>query len=566
MPDERLKTTPSRPRTVIFWLTLLLATAAILTTGYWAWRGVAEWDTEAMESPLILSLASQYTEGPGRLYGPFYERNHLVLIHAPLYYRAAAIVGWPLLRGGFPTIEAARLAGRGLSAISLLATLAIAYQLARLRGGSRLAGWWAPLLFLASPILAGLPFAVRPDMLGVALQSLGILLVLASLNKAGGSKLRLIGGYAAFGLALCVKQNLVVELAVCSVLLLRNRRAAGISMASVVLCLATCAAIVSTVYAAEWVITAGAIWQSAFVAAGEVGGIYPGKLDHLFAITYGLVLRESGFLALLALLGLTCVGFMPGVFRKLLIVAGTAIFSIIAVNFAAWGSLRTNGLEVAAYFMSLSAPIVFAGCCLPSRKILPGDRLDGVLWVCLAGEIAVVLVLSYLSTGAWYNYAIQAALLVSVIVARVGGRVIEALPRPRAAWPIAVGMLAVLLASYNHALDTEIEHREDQFAVGKIFETLKLPRDSVFFADYPGANRLNGRLDLVYDHWLYKVFEEAHLAPPRSAWIGQAMQDRSIRAVVALSDRRDLEGTSLSLPTLGFRPSIHIGRFYVWVR
>ena len=89
---------------------------------------------EALESPLLLSVARQLESGPRGLYGPYGGRYPLVLIHAPLYYRLAALAGWPLYRAGFDPVTAALAAGRLLSALGFLATLAAAYRLARLGG------------------------------------------------------------------------------------------------------------------------------------------------------------------------------------------------------------------------------------------------------------------------------------------------------------------------------------------------------------------------------------------------------------------------------------------------
>src|SRR5690349_11400885 len=69
-------------------------------------------DVDNYESPLMLSVAWQLMAGPWELYGPFGGRNPLVLIHAPLYYRAAALTAWPLARAGLQPVEASRLAGR----------------------------------------------------------------------------------------------------------------------------------------------------------------------------------------------------------------------------------------------------------------------------------------------------------------------------------------------------------------------------------------------------------------------------------------------------------------------
>src|SRR5262249_31539356 len=105
------------------WVTALLAVSAAITLGYWALRGLGKRDTEAMESPLMMSVARQLIEGPRDLYGPFGGSNPLVLIHAPLYYRAAALLAWPMARAGLHPVVAARVAGRLISASCLAATM-----------------------------------------------------------------------------------------------------------------------------------------------------------------------------------------------------------------------------------------------------------------------------------------------------------------------------------------------------------------------------------------------------------------------------------------------------------
>jgi hypothetical protein len=89
-------------------VTVLLAVSAAVTMGYWAPKGLDERDTEAMESPLMMSVARQLDSGPRDLYGPYDGSNPLVLIHAPLYYRAAALFAWPMVRAGVPSVVAAR--------------------------------------------------------------------------------------------------------------------------------------------------------------------------------------------------------------------------------------------------------------------------------------------------------------------------------------------------------------------------------------------------------------------------------------------------------------------------
>ncbi len=182
------------------WITGVLAIGAGVL-GFWVSIALRQEDTEALESPLVLAVARQLEEGPWRLYGPYDARNRLVLIHAPLYYHLAALAAWPLARAGLDPILASLVAGRSLSVLGLLATLAAAYGLARLDGAPRRVGWWAILLFAATPIHGGVVFEVRPDMLGVALQTLGVLLVLSALRIERHRHATILTAFAAFGLA-----------------------------------------------------------------------------------------------------------------------------------------------------------------------------------------------------------------------------------------------------------------------------------------------------------------------------------------------------------------------------
>ena len=122
------------------WITTVLAAAAVAFLGFRLMLGLGEDDTDLYESPLMLSVARQLIAGPGELYGPFGGRNPLVLIHAPLYYRVAGLTAWPMTRAGLHPMASARLAGRLLSAMGLLATLAAAYRLARQRAARAVRG------------------------------------------------------------------------------------------------------------------------------------------------------------------------------------------------------------------------------------------------------------------------------------------------------------------------------------------------------------------------------------------------------------------------------------------
>ncbi len=94
---------PSKPGRLglSVWITAVLAVSAFVFLGFRLLLGLSDEDTDLYESPLILSVARQLAAGPGELYGPFGGRNPLVLIHAPLYYRLAALAAWPIAGSGF---------------------------------------------------------------------------------------------------------------------------------------------------------------------------------------------------------------------------------------------------------------------------------------------------------------------------------------------------------------------------------------------------------------------------------------------------------------------------------
>jgi hypothetical protein len=570
MSERMSETRSAGPRLggwVPAWITALLTISAAITLGFWLVKALDSADTEALESPLMLSVARQLAVGPGELYGPFGGRNPLVLIHAPLYYRAAALTAWPMARAGLHPVTASRIAGRSLSALGLFATLVAAYYLVLLGGGSRRAAWWSVLLIAASPVLSGQPFAVRPDMAGVALQTAGVLLVLSATRGEIGSGRRVIWGYAVFGLAACVKQHLVAAAAVSTMLLLLDSRGDRVRLGILARGLAVGAGIVALIYGLEWVVTGGRIWEAAFVAARDVGRVHPGGWDNLIICCLGLISRSIGLIVLLAAAALIAVSATPGIGRKLLLAAGLGLIALIigALSLRCFWIIAELNVGV-AFAACILMGVLFPICSLLERSKLLGNRVDAALWIYLAAELIVTAVVFYLSTGSWLNYAIQAVVFAAVLTARAASRVLDASPSGRIAWPAALAILTVMVSACNHFYDTEILRRIERAAAEKIFAQLNQPPSAFFFINRPGFNRVDGRFDLVYDHWLYPVFESRHLAEPRSGWLAQSLGSSSVRGVVATTPESRIEGTPLDLRRLGYHPDISVGPFYVWTR
>src|SRR4051812_49291063 len=121
---------PSAPGPLRPWITGMLAASAAAYLGYHLAIGLGADDTNHLETPLALAVARQLDDGPGSLYGPFSGSNPLVLIHAPLYYRLAALGAWPLARLGVEATAAALISGRLLALLGLVGVAWVAGRVA----------------------------------------------------------------------------------------------------------------------------------------------------------------------------------------------------------------------------------------------------------------------------------------------------------------------------------------------------------------------------------------------------------------------------------------------------
>jgi hypothetical protein len=547
-------------------------------------------DTEPLESPLVLSVARQLVAGPWELYGPFGGKNPLVLIHAPLYYRLAALASWPLEWAGLDPVSAARLAGRLLSLVGLAATLAATFRLARLDGAPRRAGWMALLLLAATPALDGMPITVRPDMLGVAVQTTGVVILLSALRLERPRAAAITWAYAAFALALCVKQQLLAVPAVSAAVVLRARRRGKVARGTLERGLVVALAIVGAVYGAETVASGGRIWQAVFVAAAALRRVHPGGWLHVATVAAAVLGKSAGLVALLAAAGLGAVAHRPAIPRWMFPVGAFTIATITALSAVQLAIVRpwiSGPLIVAVLFC---AAIVIPHCVLVTRRStnerrddvrwLPADQpgagiertptskaqTDAALWVYWLGELVLVVVLSAVTTGAWINYAIQAIVFVCVLTARTLERGLWAVSGVRTSVPAALAACVVLASVLMEIKEIASERRAERAELAQTLAQVRRPGSELFFAGRPGLNRIHGRLDLVYDDWLYPVFEALELAEPRSRWLRSALVAGPVRVVVCESDSPRLGGIPDLLPALGYRSSGRIGRFRVWVR
>ncbi len=192
-----------------------------------------------------------------------------------------------------------------------------------------IAGWWTVLLIAATPVLGSQPYSVRPDMMGIALQTTGLLLILTALRSKRRRGVMLLAAFAAFALAVCVKQHFVVVPAISTVLLLvawrRDRSAYRLIGRGLLVALA----IVILVYGTEELLTQGRMSRAIFVAAANVGRIHPSDWLRVSIVLFAIIGRTSGVSLLLTAAGLILIWNRPGRDRAAVAVVGTCCIGLV---------------------------------------------------------------------------------------------------------------------------------------------------------------------------------------------------------------------------------------------
>ena len=288
-------------------------------------------DVEASESPLALAVARQITDGPRELYGPFGGGNPLVLIHAPLYYRLAALGAWPLVCVGLRPEQAALAAGRAISLGGWAATLAGVFCLARFPGAPRIAGWWAVLLAAATPVHGGLFVDVRPDMLGVAIQTWGVVVLLGALEAKRPNQLKVLCAFACFGAAACVKQQFIVTPGVSAFLLASAWRAKRVRFGTLVGALLCDASVLFLYYGVEIGITQGRVADAVCQAAWACSSVRPATWEYAYGSMLVLCWKCVGLILLLAASALAVIPARAGRMRRLFGWVGTGLIGLVTV-------------------------------------------------------------------------------------------------------------------------------------------------------------------------------------------------------------------------------------------
>ena len=552
-----------------FWISAWVTTALALgacTLFPWLLMALERDDVEASESTLVLAVARQVVHGPRELYGPYGGGNPLVLIHAPLYYRLAALCAWPMARAGLRPESAALIAGRSISLAGWAATLAGAFLLARFQGAPRFSGWWAVLLAAATPVYGGVLVEVRPDMLGVGLQTWGVVLLLGALQAERPGEGAIVFAFVCFGLAGCVKQHLVVAPAVSTFLLVAARAGGRVRSRTIVGALLFDLVILCSYYGLEEWVTEGRMSRSVFVAARECAVIHPSSWHNARDTMLVLCWKCVGLILLFAAVALAGVSAGAGQIRRLLAAAGTVLIGLVA----ALAVVQIFAVDLWISRSIVVGLVVTMVCFMPICAVALGRAwraggIDIAYVLYLAGELVLTAYLFRLSTGAWYNYAVGGVVFASILAARALARAVQRPLPTRAVLGVSLAVLAVPAFALTDLKET-VSRRAESVLIPKLFERVAGNSGAIFFVDRPGFNRVHGRPALVYDPWLYPVFEAMNLAEPRSVWLARALETGPVRIVLASSPQSEIDGLTQTLPELGYSFRGQVGPWFVWTR
>lgn len=495
---------------------VLLTLAALALAGFNVWIGCDPDDTENLETTRVLAAAHQFTQGLGSLYGPYSGTNPSVLIQAPLYYRLTGLAAWPLVASGMDPVWACFASGRLLSVLSFLGLLAVTFRLATHDGAPSRAGCWAALLVAASPIVGSFPVTMRPDMLGLLLQTAGLTLVLGVVPDRPRTRTtgRLILAFALFGLAFCTKQHFLVGPIVASGWLVSLWWRGELRRTPLLITLSITPLVILGVLAVEELLTGGAMSRSVFRLPGELQRVTAGSWSYVGVVAVETGKRGVGLLAL----------------------AG-------AVAFAARGRLAFRAL-------------------------------DRWLLLVIVLELALMIKLCLNSSGGWFNYALQALICASVLI----GRGLATLSPERSAWrlaPVVLALVLVLATDVRLVAKGVALRRQSQDQLNDVLadpRVASLPASARYFpGTYQHYNRWAGHVELIHDEWLYRAFEAIDAAEPRERWLRDALTRGPVRLVITETSAETeaaprVSGVAEPLTALGYESDGRVGRFDLWRR
>jgi hypothetical protein len=256
-----------------------------------------------------------------------------------------------------------------------------------------------------------------------------------------------------------------------------------------------------------------------------------------------------------------------GRWRRLLATAGVLLIGLVAALaivqiFAVTPAISSGIVLGLVVIMVCFAPSAAAAL----NRAWRAGEIGPALALYLACELVLAAYLVRQSTGAWYNYTVQAMFFAAVLAARALARSVPGPLPARAIFAVALAVLAVPAFAFTDVKETLARRRAENALLRRLFEQVDVNPESVFFVDRPGFNRVHGRKDLVYDPWLYPVFEATGRAEPRSAWLAQALAIGPVQVIVTAIPHTRIDGIPRTLPDLGYTLRTRLGPWLVWTR
>jgi hypothetical protein len=411
-----------------------------------------------------------------------------------------------------------------------------------------------------------MPFTIRADMLGILFQTAGILCVCMAVRQPRPRPRLIYLAFAMFGTALCIKQHFAAAAAVSLLITLAAWRERRLSLRVIERSIFLLIAIVIAVYGFEELLSRGHMVHALLGASSAIRRIAPGGIDRVSLVSMVTLRHTMAMTALLAAAAASLCLTSHSYIRKGFGMAGTLVLGAGFVAYA--NQFRIASVTVESVIIILILPfllLMLASQGWPSRLL--GSRYDATLWLFVAAEFTVAAALWWLSTGAWFNYSIQATVLLAVLVARATARAVDSFST--SSLPAIPLLLAALIGVVTLALDiekTRAMRAIDDLAIELVLKNINRNHSEIYFVDNPGANRLHGNQAMVHDAWLYPIFEASRLAEPRAVWLERALTIGPIRAVVNSADKTRIDDLKPTLYSMGFVPDVNVGPFYVWLR
>ena len=238
-----------------------------------------------------------------------------------------------------------------------------------------------------------------------------------------------------------------------------------------------------------------------------------------------------------------------------------------AINYAGWVHVASV-LNISARRSLGLMGLALAGGVIVGRRGAR-TRLDLLLLLFLGVELAALVPLCLYNAGAASNYALQAVVFGSILVARLLDRAVESGGSARVGIGSAAALASaifLLAGDVRWIVQSEALRRREREAAAAIVSDA-LAADFRYFVERQHLNRLHGRADLIHDDWLYGAFERIGAAEPRRIWLRAALTAGPIREVVTPARQPShVPGVEEPLEHLGYRQVARVADFCVWRR